>query len=317
MRHHVGIDEAGYGPLLGPLVIGLCAFRLAPGPKTLPARLSGLVVRRPRKRARRGPLPVVVDDSKVLHARFGREGLARAVLAFEAARDRPAPAHLGAWLDTSSDTPPSNFQRLPWYEHLDDAPFPDTSPLPLLGQRFEGRGVSATALRVKPVDAARLNELFEKVGNKARVLGTAAGETLLAYLASHPDAKEVSVSFDRQGGRLDYAGYLADLFPFARITPLAAPKGNAHYDVRLPGRHLDVRFLTRGDQADLAVAWASAAAKLARELFLDCLNAWFLERAPGVKPTRGYVQDGRRFLEDVEKVFEKERIPRSHVVRSR
>jgi len=260
---------------------------------------------------------VVVDDSKVLHARFGREGLARAVLAFEAAQDRPAPAHLGAWLDASSDTPPSTLRRLPWYADLDGAPFPNAPFLPPLARRFEGRGVQATALRVRPVDAARLNELFERVGNKARVLGTAAGETLLAYLASQPDAAEVSVTFDRQGGRLDYAGYLADLFPFARITPLAAPEGHAHYDVRLPGRHLDVRFVTRGDQADLAVAWASAAAKLTRELLLDCLNAWFLERAPGVKPTAGYVQDGRRFLADVQQVFEREQIPRAHVVRSR
>ena len=51
---HVGVDEVGYGPLLGPLVVGVAAFRLTdhpePGEANLLRRLRGLVVRRPKRR---------------------------------------------------------------------------------------------------------------------------------------------------------------------------------------------------------------------------------------------------------------------------
>ena len=66
---HVGVDEAGYGPLLGPLVVGVAAFRLTdhpePGGANLLKRLRGLVVRRPRDAKACGAkrLPVPVDDS--------------------------------------------------------------------------------------------------------------------------------------------------------------------------------------------------------------------------------------------------------------
>ena len=46
-------------------------------------------------------------------------------------------------------------------------------------------------------------------------------------------------------------------------------------------------------------------------------NAWFLARSPGVRPTAGYVEDGRRFLRDVAAVIAAERIEWRTIVRSR
>jgi hypothetical protein len=59
------------------------------------------------------------------------------------------------------------------------------------------------------------------------------------------------------------------------------------------------------------------AAKLVRELFMDLLNDFFLERCPELRPTRGYVQDGRRFLTDVDAVIHAEQIAVRELVRSR
>ena len=47
------------------------------------------------------------------------------------------------------------------------------------------------------------------------------------------------------------------------------------------------------------------------------LNAWFADRRPGLRPTAGYVDDGRRFLADVADVLEKERVDHRRFVRQR
>ena len=59
------------------------------------------------------------------------------------------------------------------------------------------------------------------------------------------------------------------------------------------------------------------AAKLTRELFMGRLNAWFVERLPSLRPTAGYVEDGRRFLVDATPVLRSEQVDLRRFVRSR
>ena len=60
---------------------------------------------------------------------------------------------------------------------------------------------------------------------------------------------------------------------------------------------------------------ASMGAKYTRELFMRRLNAWFAERMPGIEPTAGYVEDGRRFLTEVKPILVREAIPESEFTR--
>ena len=326
---HIGVDEAGYGPLLGPLVIGLSAFRIheARRPAHVPApcgwrshvraRLKGIVRRAPKgRRVAEGPLPVPVDDSKAILQRCGLEGLARGVGLFASALDQAPPADLEDLLHRYSDRTPQGFGLAPWFQDLGDAPLPRYPWTGPLDERFAARGVQALDLRVLPVDAPELNDSFDTHRNKAGVLGLLSAALLVSVLDRFP-GEDAQVVMDRHGGRKDYAPYLARVFPFALVSRAAAPPGEERYRVRLPDRMLRVRFVTKGDQCSLAVGWASMAAKLTRELFMQRLNRWFSDRLPEVRPTAGYVADGRRFLDDVGPILAEGAISRRLLVRTR
>ncbi len=98
---------------------------------------------------------------------------------------------------------------------------------------------------------------------------------------------------------------------------MPSPPGEARYVMREGGRRVRLDFVTKGDREDLAAGLASMAAKMTRELFMGRLNAWFRARAPALRPTAGYVEDGRRFLADAAPVLERERIDPHRFVRSR
>lgn len=320
---YLGVDEAGYGPLLGPLCIAASAFRV-PGALAadgfeldLRGALDGLVRETPVGRDRvEGPLPVPIDDSKRVKQRLGLVGLAQGVGAFAAAMGTAPPANLRDLVLRFSDRVPDELAHVPWFEHLEEADVPRYPWFGVLDDRFAERGVTALDLRVLPVAAHELNAAWEEAGNKARVLGTLSASLVLGILDRHP-GEDAIVSMDRHGGRTHYGPYLAEHFPFSQVTRVEAPPGESRYVVELPDRTVRFRFLTGGDRRCVAVGWASMAAKLARDLFMERLNAWFLAREPRLRPTAGYVSDGRRFLAEAEDVIRREAIRPALLVRQR
>src|SRR5688500_12104556 len=93
-----GIDEAGYGPLLGPLVVGCCAFEVEPDPAA-PGDDLPCLWRRLRKHVSRnrskGGKKLHVNDSKLVYSTSGGlKELERSILTLAAASgDWPADLH--------------------------------------------------------------------------------------------------------------------------------------------------------------------------------------------------------------------------------
>ena len=78
---------------------------------------------------------------------------------------------------------------------------------------------------------------------------------------------------------------------------------------------MTVSFETGAEQKHLPVALASMIAKYVRELLMARLNRFFCGHLPELKPTAGYVQDGRRYLAEITPLIEELGLSRSSLIR--
>ncbi len=323
-----GIDEAGYGPLLGPLCVGLAAFEVAdwspgdPAPD-LWSLLSGAVCRKPGDKRRR----VAIEDSKKLKlpndspTRHPLTHLERGVLTTLAAMNRPIASDTDLLTALSATEPASSPQ--PWYTG-------DPIALPLattadelsiaantLARGFSQAGVRPIHLGCRVMHEAEFNALVTQWSTKAATTGLAIREHLrLAWrewgASAGSDAAEdgsvLRVVCDRQGGRTAYAESLARWVTGAEVATLEESPARSRYLLRGTGddgqpREMGVIFQPEAESACLPVALASMAAKLVRELQMMRLNRHFAQRLPELKPTAGYRQDAARWLRDARAVI--------------
>jgi ribonuclease HII len=314
---YAGIDEAGYGPLLGPLCSGLVVMRCAApadgdGPPDLWEALGDAVCRDP---ADAGTRRVPVGDSKRLKlsnsgGRHPLTHLERGVLSVVgAARDLPATdaalfEALGATIDDRA-----------WYAG-EPAGLPVSTTADHLrvltarvGQAMADAGVELVEARARIVDECAFNTLLREAGDKAAV-----GMRVVAALASRvwrsEAARDAAVApriiVDRQGGRTRYAGELAAMFPGATVSVVAEAPSGSVYDVSRAEsdgvRRVRIAFVREAEKAHFPVALASMIAKLTRELMMARFNRYWCERIAELKPTAGYVADGRRWVADVRRL---------------
>lgn len=297
-----GIDEAGYGPILGPLVVSAVAFRTPwdPGDVDLWETLSAAVARNPE----RGDERVTVADSKALvKSRSSLARLETGVLALLRAGSmacgslREALASLGAARDEEWDA-------YPWYRGR-DVELPRDARLDrveraadLVGQAMGSANVTLVAALTDPMHVAEFNAFVARSNNKAMANATRA-MGLLERLWRAYAAEGLGVAVDKLGGRKRYRTWLLADFPDARALTLMETSERSTYDVIDGGRRMTVSFEAKADSWRFAVALASMISKYVRELFMGLFNDYWRERAPGLKPTAGYFTDGRRFLAEL------------------
>ncbi len=303
----VGIDEAGYGPLLGPLVVSSACFSV-PDSK-LSGSLwelldAGVCLTKKSSKGR-----VIINDSKKLHHTAGDYSLlARSVLACRSASAENAaemffPETVRDFLTSVGFNQYDMFNDYPWYyDLLDTALEYDRADTAIAGsglwRAMKKCDVALKYLLTTPMDVGSYNDSVSLTGNKAVVLFNLACRHIFHAWENHSHDK-LNVVVDKQGGRANYRDKLQKLFPYAKLNEIKQTPQISSYHMFEGNRSMKIHFIAKGDQKQLPVALASMLSKLVREIMVEHLNRYFDTLVPGIKPTAGYYQDGTRFLQDI------------------
>jgi hypothetical protein len=298
----VGIDEAGYGPNLGPMVMSAV---IAEGPEERAPDLWGDLafgVARAGDPSDR----LWVDDSKaILKAGRGRDRLEATCLAVLAASGWEFPCSFSGLLAALGAGTLADVELSPWLDAGGDPTLPGPATRGVLDraralQPFDGACWRIVAVRSVIVGPARFNAGLEATGSKAKVHFAAFARLLDDLWTRAEDGVPTFVRSDKHGGRHFYYEPLLTAFPDAWID--RGPEGPAlsRYTLRKASRRLELSLCPRADADDGLVALASIISKSVRELWMDAFNAHWAARLPGLRPTAGYPVDARRFRRAIE-----------------
>jgi hypothetical protein len=296
----VGIDEAGYGPLLGPLLVGASVFEYQGNEIPDLWELLHDAVSRPGRSAK----GLVIGDSKKVYKRNGLSDLADGVFRFGKEIGFEYAGDWGAFLDrfgAKGSVRPGD--QLPWYDGAGEGPDVRGESEPQLADSLEAAGLKFLGYVIRPVFAPEFNAIL-KTRNKSELLYDLASSLALEILAKHEGHEESVFLCDKQGGRNFYGPQLIETFPDHGFLIESEAKQQSSYLLLKGGRNLRFRFIMKGDDKHLPIALASMCCKLMRELFMNQFNAWWQQQMPGLKPTAGYYTDGMRFLEETKDLRE-------------
>jgi hypothetical protein len=308
----IGVDEAGYGPNLGPLVISATVWQVPRGVRSegLFEVLAKVVAQKAGREARTGGAekggvtgkPVVIADSKQLH-QSGRLGpLERGLLAMLATTGHRPRSCQELW---SALFPAGEATRraIPWYaDDLRAVPVEnDPAELDALAAALctglEAAGVRLLAIRSRAIFEEEFNGLVERDASKGATLSQATLGLVAECIGPLGDAP-IHVLCDKHGGRNTYAPLLESVFPDVLVEIHGEGRERSVYRFGPSERRIEFRFQAKAE-SHLPAALASMASKYLRELAMLAFNDFWCGRVAGLRPTAGYPVDARRFKDAI------------------
>jgi len=271
-----GIDEAGYGPLLGPLsVIGVAV-----------AGDDHATVTQAFRSAATG-----AADSKRVHTPGDISGIEAVALPAIHWLTGRLPESAGACFALVGERR-EDLAGLPW---LADAgavrlPIGRCEITPWRVADVEPLGLSGRIIQVPAYNAILASGL-----NKADMELQAVGAILVALAAHGGDA---DITVDRLGGRRYYRQFLQSHWPESMVLIEQEEALVSAYQVCGTVQQR-VRFCVDGEAQSLLTAIASCIAKYVRELHMFLLNRFWCAQVPSLAITAGYVLDARRWLDEI------------------
>ncbi len=307
----IGIDEAGYGPNLGPLVVGGTLWQVPDVTSDLYQLLYPVFCspgQSPPETNGNNGSSLAVGDSKRLYSSGG--SLAKLELPVLALL-----ATLGTRVSQAvelfqclANIEPDDLCARPGYDWSGLSLPIDTDAAGL--QRWAGliRGQLAAGqvhfhrMAVTVMFPEDWNQGLQEFGNKASLLSIQSCRLVRELLRSLPDSEPhepVHIFCDKHGGRNRYAAIIQQEITSHFVTVRGESREASRYAWSDDnGRRLEIEFSARGERR-MPVALASMIAKFFRELSMTAWNRFWQGHLPDLQPTAGYPLDARRFRRDI------------------
>ena len=302
----VGIDEAGYGPLLGPLTVSAAAIRMSD--EQIRGDHWGILKKAisKEKRSLKGRL-LIADSKKAYNRKAGPVHLRRTVLAVlkcleNAYPEVPVTARELANVLCAQCAP--RLDGYEWYKGLDTQKLrSDCGDIGIaanvLRTSLRENDMQILTLKSRCLDVGYYNKMVENVKNKSRVLFTSIAGLIQESLDLANEGEELQIVVDRQGGRARYGDLLRRMFGGMELSVIREDEIDSSYELRGVGKTMRIHFVVKADAKCMPVCLASMTSKYLREVMIESLNDYFVAQCDKIKPTAGYWQDGLRFVEEV------------------
>ncbi len=298
----VGIDEAGYGPILGPLVVSSSVFSL---PKDLLKSDLWQILRKSLsdKRSRLAGRLLIADSKKAYSRSLGIKHLERTTLTLLKCLGKE-PTTLIELMELLCPDCIGRLGDYPWYADAGTYRLStDTADRGIASNVFTddtaSNGIKLLAMKSSCFDVAHYNNMVNAVKNKSNVLFSATSY-LIKKAYEDFGHNDLHIVVDRQGGRVHYRKNLQLMFGDMQLKILLENPKTSSYELKTDEKSMRVHFVVGADKRFMPVSLASMVSKYLRELLIDNINRYFIGFNGNLRPTAGYWQDGLRFIKDIE-----------------
>lgn len=317
----IGIDEAGYGPNMGPLVVCATAWR-APLELEVCELSQMLAPEFQSKPLRKGSKHVPMGDSKLINQ--GKTGFASLSAGARFLLEAIAKSHRSQSVDeVLAWMSPEDFERIkrvPWYSNcclprecadnpweLENSSFQDAE------KKMAQLGLSLLDARTRVVDEPEFNRQVDRIGNKSSLLSELSLNLARMIVDRNAAVDEpIFVYCDKHGGRNRYQSFLMASFDQEWFSVQAEGQHRSEYQANWAGSPMTIQFQVDGDSIFPSAA-SSILCKWIREEHMLKLNTFWQSKSESViAPTAGYYVDAIRFSKQIEPLSQKLNLSREN-----